>query len=68
MTFQNVIVSIVTVIAGILVCMVVRLPIGLPPVPLSCVLYLCICEYSEKLIKLITYRRYSDRRNLNVDL
>ena len=33
MTFQNDIVSIVIVIAGILVCMVVRLPIGLPPAP-----------------------------------
>ena len=33
MTFQNAIVSIVIVIAGILVCMVVRLPIGLPPAP-----------------------------------
>ena len=33
MTFQNAIVSIVTVIAGILVCMVVRLPIGLPSAP-----------------------------------
>ena len=33
MTFQNAIVSIVIVIAVILVCMVVRLPIGLPPAP-----------------------------------
>ena len=33
MTFQSIIASIVTVIAGILVCTVVRLPVGLPPAP-----------------------------------
>ena len=33
MTLQSAIASAVTVIAGILVCIVVRLPIGLPPVP-----------------------------------
>ena len=36
MAFQNAIASTVTVIAGILVCIVVRLPIGLPPAPWSC--------------------------------
>ena len=29
---------------------------------------LCICENFEKLTKLVTYRRYSDRRNLSMDL
>ena len=33
MTFQSAIVSTVTVIAGILVCIVVTLPIELPPAP-----------------------------------
>ena len=33
MTLQSAIASTVTVIAGILVCIVVRLPIGLPPAP-----------------------------------
>ena len=33
MTFQSAIASPVTVIAVILVCIVVRLPIGLPPAP-----------------------------------
>ena len=33
MTFQSAIASTVTGIAGILVCIVVRLPIGPPPVP-----------------------------------
>ena len=33
MTFQSAIASTVTVVAGILVCIVVRLPIGLPPAP-----------------------------------
>ena len=28
----------------------------------------CICKYFEKLTKLVTYRRYSDRRNLSMDL
>ena len=48
MTFQSAIPSTVIVIAGILLCIVVRLPIGLPPAPQSCVLYFCICEYFEK--------------------
>ena len=26
------------------------------------------CEYFEKLTKLVTYRRYLDRRNLSMDL
>ena len=68
MTLQSAIASTVTVIVGILVCIVVRLPIGLPPAPWSCVLYFCICEYFEKLRKLVTLRRYSDKRNLGVDL
>ena len=54
MTFQSAIASTVIVIAGILVCIVVGLPIGLPPAPQSCVLYFCICEYLEKLTKLVT--------------
>ena len=54
MTFQSAIASTVIVIVGILVCIVVRLPIGFPPAPQSCVLYLCICEYFEKLTKLVT--------------
>ena len=33
MTFQSAIASTVTVIGGILVCIVVRLPKGLPPAP-----------------------------------
>ena len=33
MTIQSAIASTVTVIEGILVCIVVRLPIGLPPAP-----------------------------------
>ena len=33
MTLQSAIASMVTVIAGMLVCIVVRLPIGLPPAP-----------------------------------
>ena len=68
MTFQSAIASTVIVIAGILVCIVVGLPIGLPPAPQSCVLYFCICEYLEKLTKLVTSRRYLDRRNLSADL
>ena len=68
MTFQSTIASPVIVIAGILVCIVVGLPIGLPPAPQSCVLCLCICEYLEKLTKLVTYRRYLDRRYLSADL
>ena len=68
MTLQSAIASNVTVIAGILVCIVVRLPIGLPPAPWSCVMYFCICEYLEKLTKLVTWRRNSDRMNLSVDL
>ena len=54
MTLQSVMASTVTVIAGILVCIMVRLPKGLPPAPWSCVLYFCICEYFEKLRKLVT--------------
>ena len=54
MTLQSTIASAVTVIAGILVCIAIRLPIGLPPAPWSCVLYFCICEYFEKLTKLVT--------------
>ena len=54
MAFQSAIASTVIVIAGILVCIVVRPSIGLPPAPQSCVLYLCICEYFEKLTKLVT--------------
>ena len=68
MKLQSAIASTVTVIAGILVCIVVRLPIGLPPAPWPCVLYFCMCEYFDKLTKLVTYRRYSNRRNLCVDL
>ena len=48
MTFQSAIASTVIVIARILLCIVVRLPIGLPPAPQSYVLYFCICEYFEK--------------------
>ena len=33
MTLQSTITSTVIVIAGILVCIIVRLPIGLPPAP-----------------------------------
>ena len=40
--------------------------------PSICIMILspvvCICEYFEKLRKLVTYRRYSDRRNLSMDL
>ena len=54
MTLQRAIASTVIVIAGVLVCIVVRLPTGLPPAPRSCVLYFCICEYFEKLTKLVT--------------
>ena len=48
MTLQSAIASTGTVIAGTLVCIVVRLLISLPPVPWSCVVYFCICEYFEK--------------------
>ena len=48
MTFQSAIASTVIVIAGILLFIVVRLPIDLPPAPQSCVLYFYICEYFEK--------------------
>ena len=48
MTFQSAIASTVIEIAVILVCIMVRLPIGLPPAPQSCVLYFFICEYFEK--------------------
>ena len=68
MTLQSAIGSNVTVIAGILVCIVISLPIGLSLAPWSCVLYFCICEYFEKLTKLVTWRKNSDRRNLSVDL
>ena len=68
MTLQSAIASTVTVITGILVCIVLRLPIGLPPAPWSCVLWFCIYEYLERLRKLVTWRKYSDRRNLSVDL
>ena len=68
MTLQSAIATNVTVVAGILVCIVVGLPIGIPPAPWYYVLYFCICDYFEKLTKLVTYRRYSDRRNLSVDL
>ena len=54
MTFQSAIASTVIVIAGILVCIVVGLPTELPSAPQSCVLYFCICEYWEKLTKLVT--------------
>ena len=54
MTLQNAIATTVTVIAQILLCIVVRLLIGLPPAPWSCLLYFCICEYFEKLTKLVT--------------
>ena len=54
MTLEGSLGSKVTVIAGILVCIVVGLPIGLRPAPQSCVLYFCICEYLEKLTKLVT--------------
>ena len=54
MTFQSSISSIVIVIVGIFVWIMVRLPIGLPPAPLYCVLYISICEYFEKLTKLVT--------------
>ena len=54
MTFESAIASTVIVIVGILVCIVVRLPIGLPLAPQCCVLYLCICEYFEKLTELVT--------------
>ena len=54
MALQSAIASTVTVIAGILVCIVVRLSIGLPPVPWPCVLYFCVCECFEKLTKLVT--------------
>ena len=57
MTLQSSLASKVTVIAGILVCILVRLPIGHST-----------CEYLEKLTKLVTYRRYLDRRNLSMDL
>ena len=49
MTFQSGISSDVIEIAGILVCIVIRLPTGLPPTPWSSVLYFSICEYFEKL-------------------
>ena len=54
MTLQSAIASTVRVIAGILVCIVLRLPTGLPPALQSCVLYFCIYEYFEKLTKLVT--------------
>ena len=54
MTFQSAISSDVIGIVGILVCIVIRLPIGLPPIPWYCVLYFSICEYFEKLTKLVT--------------
>ena len=38
MTLQSAVASTVTVIAGILVCIVIRLPIGLSPASWSCVL------------------------------
>ena len=68
MTLQSSLASKVTVIAGILVCIMVGLPIDLPYAPRSLVLQFCICEYFEKLTKLVTYRRYLDRRNLSMDL
>ena len=68
MPFQSAIASTVIGIAGILLCIVLRLPIGLPPAPQSCVLYFCICEYVQKKTKLVTYKRYLDRRNLSVNL
>ena len=41
--------------------------------PSTCTVILCpvlisICEQFDKLTKLVTYRRYLDRRNLSVDL
>ena len=30
--------------------------------------YFCVCKSFEKLTKLVTYRRYLDRRNLSMDL
>ena len=67
MAFQSAIASTVIVIAVIIVCIMVRLAIGLPPAPQSSVLYFCICEYFEKQTKLVPYRRYLDRKNLSVD-
>ena len=49
----------IILIAGILMCIVVRLPKALPATPWSCVFYFSRCEYFEKLTKLVTWRRNS---------
>ena len=68
MTFQSVTSSNVIGIAGILVCVVVRLPTGLPPAPWCCILYSFKCENSKKIFYLVTCTWMMDGRNISLKM